>query len=1121
MKNDSKNPSVRTKRKERNANTYFFLKLSINLILIILGATLIGVILHGVQTKTALDKQRQNNRHALEEVVTILERNSENADLLSSIYHEGNRTTLDNIELVFSEGLFESIMGNDGTVREEIFTELSAGAGIKYLYLLSPDGTVAACSDSSLIGVNPAATAHMTQENLNRILAFCIDEQGNYSPVYVQNRFGSYYFYSKPYSYNGETYVLAVGADSSVLDIQIESLRDTSTVLSRMSVINDGFLFAVDRESSLFLYYKNGDDLLTGQNAFELGLSKRILQDGYNGIETIRGERYYCSAQDFGDVSIVVAASGTKAIFSHDKYVLFWSIAGFSIVMILCLVYAVIVRNDFVRREVEIDRIVLRKDSDNPIYFNKSVFRKVFPLMLLGILAVYGISFYAQTLLEITEGIEKSDVVLKEITGRYEENLDSRKIIEDYYESRFFSTARLITFIAEEKPEILNADSDRFHSTYDENGNRVYVLDDEGNHLKSVANSPLLQEICDKNRIDAIYLFDEDGRTIATNTSNWFFTLSSDANGQSYPFRQILEGKTDSLLQSVMTDDLGEEAQFVGVLFHYYTTVDSEGNTVYVSRYAFEEAAAAEGTQGGRTAGGITKHSSLLQIELDEDLAGQILAPTDAASILSTEMLDGGAVIMFDATPDHLCVYSPVEASIGRTAADLGVSSKAFSGISDFYGFSRINGTMYFQFYRYLNDYYFATAIPQSSMYVTRSGMAFFTAGVCMISILILLLTVTLTNKEEEMLYETMSDDHTKNRLNSAIYNIILPSGRSASTTRAQARWDNRRIPWNERTPELKLALMIEVILFVLFIYLLLAATGVVNDFRENSIFRYILSGAWDRSPNIFAFSACGLVLAAAIIVLELFKIPVRLSTALLGTRGETIGHLLLSVLKYGGVLGSLFYCLYLVGIDSASLLASAGILSLVIGLGAQSLIQDILAGIFIVFEGEFRVGDIVTISDFRGTVMDIGLRTTKIMAPDGNIKIFNNSNISGVLNMTKETSVASATISFEYGQDVDYVEAVLARELPLLKEKNDKILDGPTYLGLTLLGDSGVSLTIIAKCTEQNVRGMNRYLNKELLKIFYRNGINVPFPNVTVSQLDTSGRKTVDDLPKEEKEDK
>ena len=212
-----------------------------------------------------------------------------------------------------------------------------------------------------------------------------------------------------------------------------------------------------------------------------------------------------------------------------------------------------------------------------------------------------------------------------------------------------------------------------------------------------------------------------------------------------------------------------------------------------------------------------------------------------------------------------------------------------------------------------------------------------------------------------------------------------------------------------------------------------------------------------------------------------------------------------------------LFYCLYLSGVDAPSLLASAGILSLVIGLGAQSLIKDILAGIFIVFEGEFRVGDIVTISDFRGTVMDIGLRTTKIMAPNGNIKIFNNSDISGVLNMTKQASVASMAISIEYGQDIEYVEAVLNRELPKLKEKNEKILDGPTYLGISELGESGVELKIMAKCAEQDVFGMTRFLNREVLQIFYRNGINVPFPNVTVSNLDMTGRKTIEDFVPEE----
>ena len=174
--------------------------------------------------------------------------------------------------------------------------------------------------------------------------------------------------------------------------------------------------------------------------------------------------------------------------------------------------------------------------------------------------------------------------------------------------------------------------------------------------------------------------------------------------------------------------------------------------------------------------------------------------------------------------------------------------------------------------------------------------------------------------------------------------------------------------------------------------------------------------------------------------------------SALLGTRSETVAHLLLSFIRYGGTLAALFYCLYLLGVDAQGLLASASILSLIIGLGAQSLIKDIIAGIFIVFEGEFRVGDIITIDNYRGTVMDIGLRTTKILGVDGNVKIFNNSEISGVLNMTKETSVAACNISIEYGQDLDYVEAVLKRDLPELKEKNPAILEEPAYLGVSEL---------------------------------------------------------------------
>ena len=632
--------------------------------------------------------------------------------------------------------------------------------------------------------------------------------------------------------------------------------------------------------------------------------------------------------------------------------------------------------------------------------------------------------------------------------------------------------------------------------------------------LKSVSASKKLQELCDANDIDAVYVFDKAGRTIATSTPNWYFIVSHDETAQSYPFLQVLDGRRDSYVQEMMTSDLGEESQFLGVAVNYYTKKDEDGETVYVSRYEYEKAL----NEGGGETDGITRHRSMIQIELDENLAEKLLGSTDAGSVLSTSMLSGGNIVMFDTSDDHICLYSPNPASIGRTAADLGVSEKAFSG-ADYYGFSRVNGETYFQYYRYLDGYYIATAIPKSSMYLSRNLITVITCAVCLLLVLILTLTVTVTSKEEEELFMAMSEDQAAKGWNSAIFSIALPSGRSVSTTQAAARWDNRYLRWGDRSPEQKLGLIIGLICVMLILYFSITASGVGTSLGSRSIIRYILSGDWDRSPKIFALSACVIALMGTYIIIILFRIPVNAFTSMLGTRGETIGHLLLSVLKYGGTIGALFYCLYLVGVDSGNLLASAGVLSLVIGLGAQSLIQDILAGIFIVFEGEFRVGDIVTISGFRGWVMDIGLRTTKIMGYDGNVKIFNNSDISGVLNMTKEASLAVARIDIEYGQDIDYVEAVMNRELPKLKEKNDKILSGPAFRGVSALGSSGVTVLVVADCYEKDIKVVERFLNREILQIFYDNDINVPFPNVTVSQLDTSSRKTMADFKDDEAE--
>jgi len=1094
----------------KRANKYFFTKMLVNLALVLIGAVFIAVFMRQMQARAALVKQEENSRLALNEAVLSLDENSENADALAEIFHDGNQDVLDDMSQLFSSGLFDSLADTSNSGRSEVFADMVERAGVQYLFLLSAEGKIVLSPRASLYGVNPAAMGYMTQENVNQILKGTKDSEGNITPVTVMNQYGTYYFYSVPYKYKGVEYHLVLGTDASVLDVQISSLKDVSVVLSRAAVGNNGFVFAVNTEDGTFLYFKNGEEILTGQSALACGLSEAALDDGYAGFETIKGTRYYCVSRTYGDQTVISAVAQTDEIYRKDGFVLFWSITGFVLIMLICLAYAVIVRNDFVNREVETEKKVFASNASNPIIFDKSIFKKVFPLLVAGVLVMFGISFYTQTLLEISEGIERSDTALDEVSGRYEESVENRAIIQEYYNNRFISKARLMSFLIEEDPSVLNGKSDHYHNYYDESGDKEFIEDDEGNRLKSIASSSRLQELCDANDVESIYIFDESGHTIGTNTGNWFFTVSHNEDDQSYPFLQVLDGKTDTYVQEAMVNDLGEATQFIGVAFNYYTKKDDDGHTVYISRFEYDNSEDES----------VTAHRSMIQIGLDADMSAKLLESTDVANVLSTNMLSDGFIVMFDTSDDHLCVYSPNEVSIGQTAEQLGVSPNAFTG-DDYYGFVKIAGTDYFSYFRYSEGYFIGTALPSKEMYRARGIIALVTSIVCFLLILVLLGTVALTNREEEELYAAMSESEAGKGLNSAIFNIILPSGRSAATVKAAARWDNRRIPWREKSPEQKLGNMISIVAGILVIYIFAASIGAGRFFGERSIIRYIISGMWDRGPNIFAWSMCVLVLLTILLAVELFRVPVRITTSLLGARGETIGHLLLSVMKYGGVLIALFYCLYLLGIDSTRLLASAGILSLVIGLGAQSLIKDIIAGIFIVFEGEFRVGDIVTIGDYRGTVMDIGLRTTKILGTDGNIKIYNNSDIAGVLNMTQEASWAMCNISIEYGQDISHVEEVLERELPKLKEENPLITGGPLFLGVQSLGDSGVELLVACNCNEQDILSVRRYLNRSVLQIFYDNDISVPYTNITISTRDEKEQRSFDELLKETKKKK
>ena len=217
-------------------------------------------------------------------------------------------------------------------------------------------------------------------------------------------------------------------------------------------------------------------------------------------------------------------------------------------------------------------------------------------------------------------------------------------------------------------------------------------------------------------------------------------------------------------------------------------------------------------------------------------------------------------------------------------------------------------------------------------------------------------------------------------------------------------------------------------------------------------------------------------------------------------TRARTVCSLTRSILSYAAVLLSVYFGLRALGVDVTASLASVGVVTLIIGFGAQSLIEDVLTGIFLIAEGRYNVGDILVLDDFRGKVVDISVRTTTIEDAGGNHKIINNSEIRNFQNRSQKTSLAVSTVSVGYDADLCAVEAVIADALPAMFEENRAVfLDVPQYIGVEELGESGVVLKFIVSATEENVFAARRALNRSLKLLFDEKGIDIPYPQLTV----------------------
>ena len=257
-------------------------------------------------------------------------------------------------------------------------------------------------------------------------------------------------------------------------------------------------------------------------------------------------------------------------------------------------------------------------------------------------------------------------------------------------------------------------------------------------------------------------------------------------------------------------------------------------------------------------------------------------------------------------------------------------------------------------------------------------------------------------------------------------------------------------------------------------------------------------SGKWAISL-IFIFMSITVIFVATFIT-HLFDNKSR--------KAKTISSLIRSLIKYIVIIVLICAILVVWGVDVIGIIAGVGILTLIVGLGCQALIQDVISGLFIVFDDYFAVGDTVIIDGFRGTIVDIGLKTTKLQDFGGNIKSITNSSILTVVNMSRMRSVATVTLSVSYNEDVERVEALIIEEIEELKKNVPNIVDGPWYKGIDNISASSVDFLVMCFVMEENRFQVTRDLKREFYLCFKKNDIQIPYNQVTVNSQDDKMRQ-------------
>jgi small-conductance mechanosensitive channel len=322
------------------------------------------------------------------------------------------------------------------------------------------------------------------------------------------------------------------------------------------------------------------------------------------------------------------------------------------------------------------------------------------------------------------------------------------------------------------------------------------------------------------------------------------------------------------------------------------------------------------------------------------------------------------------------------------------------------------------------------------------------------------------------------------------ISGVILPPGVSGRVPLLQGRL-NAFVP--------KVLVVLRGLIFIGVVLLAINAIGLI-DLR-----------AWMISQ--FGLRLTGMIISVSLVLLVSFSLWLALTSwidyrlnpefgRVATPREETLLSLLRNAATIALVIITLMFVLAEIGLDIGPLLASAGVLGLAIGFGAQSMVQDIITGIFIQFENAMNVGDVVTVGGVTGTVEKLTIRSVSLRDLQGVFHIIPFSSVDMVSNYMKDYGYFVCDMGVAYRENVDEAKQAMLDAFAELKGDPDQasgILGDLEWFGVNSFGDSAVMLRARIKCVPGRQWGIGRAYNGVLKTVFDARNIEIPFPHQTV----------------------